>query len=328
MIRLILSSMKVLIIVISTGVVALGGYRVFDHYQGQAEADYGVGESVIFTVSSKDEPEDVAKKLRKAGLIQSEQVFELTVRYVDKDLKAETYDLKKGMSVATIVDLITTEKSEAVTDVKELKITVVEGWRTEQIAEELDALKYPPGGDAFLRAVKDYPHDSYDFLEGTKKGMLEGFLYPATYDFTNDTSPEELVTMMLNTFDSQFTPEMRERADQMNLSIYDVVKIAALVEREAVVDDERPIIADVYLKRFSEGGWRLDADPAVAYALGKRDGKWWPQLEPEDLEIDSPYNLYRKDGLGPTPICSPRQLSMLSVSEPGRLAVLLFHCPR
>ena len=144
------------------------------------------------------------RTLRKKGLIRSEQVFELTVRYVDRNIKPNTYDLKKGMAVATIVDLITTEKSKAVTKVKDYKITVVEGWRTEQIADELDHLKYPPGGDAFLRAVKDYPHDSYDFLDGTKRGMLEGFLYPATYEFTNETSPEELVTMMLNAFDQAF----------------------------------------------------------------------------------------------------------------------------
>ena len=310
MIRLILSSMKVLIIVISTGVVALGGYRVFDHYQGQAEADYGVGESVIFTVSSKDEPEDVAKKLRKAGLIQSEQVFELTVRYVDKDLKAETYDLKKGMSVATIVDLITTEKSEAVTDVKELKITVVEGWRTEQIAEELDKLKYPPGGDAFLRAVKDYDHDNYDFLEGSKKGSLEGFLLPATYEFTNETTPDELITMMLNAFDQAVTPQMRERAESMNLSLYDVLKVAALVERETAVADERQIVADVYLDRYDQG-MLLQADPTVQYVIGK-PGEWWPVPTAEDLqETDSPYNLYQNEGLTPTPIANPGINSIL-----------------
>lgn len=324
MIRFVLSSMKLAIIVVSTVVVALGGYQIFDHYQSQAEEEYGVGESVIFTVGKNDDTEDVAKKLRKAGLIRSEQVFELTVRYVDKDLNPATYDLKKGMSVATIVDLITSEKSEAVTNVKKLKITVVEGWRTEEIAEELDNLKYPPGGDAFLRAVKDYPHDAYDFLEGTKKGTLEGFLYPATYDFTNDTSPEELVTMMLNAFDSAFTPEMRKRADQMNLSIYDVVKIAALIEREAVVEDERPLIADVYLKRYSEGGWTLDADPSVQYAVGKRDGRWWPELSLKDLEIDSNYNLYRNEGLTPTPICNPRQTSLIAVLNPANSPFYFF----
>jgi UPF0755 protein len=324
MVRLVVSSLRILVILISTAVVGLGGVRVFEHYQNEAEADSGVGERVVFTVDEDDEVEDVAENLRKKGLIRSEQAFQLTVRYVDRDIKPQSYTLVKGMSISTIVDLITTEKSKAVTKVKDMKITVVEGWRTEQIAEELDKLKYPPGGDAFLRAVKDYPHDAYDFLEDAKKGSLEGFLYPATYDFTNDTSPEELVTMMLNTFDQMFTDAMRDRADQMNLSIYEVVKIAALIEREAVVDDERPLIADVYLKRYAEGWPSLDADPAVAYAVGKRDGKWWPELSLEDLEIDSPYNLYKNEGLGPTPICSPRQLSMLAVLQPANSPFYFF----
>jgi UPF0755 protein len=313
MIRFVVSSLKIAVIVISTAAVALGGFQLFDHYSSRAEEQSGVGEPVVFTIGKNDDAGDVAKNLRKKGLIRSEQVFELTVRYVDRDIKPATYELTKGMSVSTIVDLITTEKSKAVTKLKEYKITVVEGWRTEQIADELDKLKYPPGGDAFLRAAEEYPHDSYDFLKGTKKGTLEGFLYPATYDFTNETTPEELVTMMLNAFDTNFTPEMRDRAEAMNLSLYDVVKIAALIEREAIVSTERPLIADVYLKRYSEG-MKLDADPTVQYVIGKRDGKWWPAPTAKDLEdVDSAYNLYKHTGLTPTPICNPRLESMLAV---------------
>ena len=95
----------------------------------------------LVTIGKNDDASDVAKNLRKRGLIRSEQVFELTVRYVDRDIKPATYTLTKGMNVSTIVDLITTEKSKAVTKVKDYKITVVEGWRTEQIADELSALR-------------------------------------------------------------------------------------------------------------------------------------------------------------------------------------------
>jgi UPF0755 protein len=323
MVRLVVSSLKILVILVSTAVIGLGGVRLFDHYQSEAEAEYGVGEKVVFTVGKNDDVGEVAEKLRQRGLIRSEQAFELTVRYVDRDLQPQSYELIRGMSVATIVDYITTEKSEVVTEVEELQITVVEGWRTEQIAEELDNLGYPPGGDAFLRAVKEYPHDAYDFLEDARKGSLEGFLYPATYKFTNESSPEELVTMMLNAFDQTFSDAMKDRAEQMNLSIYEVVKIAAIIEREAVVSDERPLIADVYLKRFDEG-WELEADPTVAYAVGKFEGEWWPELSTSDLEIDSPYNLYQNTGLTPTPICNPRHESMLAVLQPANSPFYLF----
>jgi UPF0755 protein len=324
MIRLVVSSLKVALIVISTAAVALGGFELFDHYKSQAEESAGVGERVIFTIGKNDDTSEVAEKLRKKGLIRSETAFELTVRYVDRNIRPATYELKKGMSVSTIVDAITTEKSKAVTKVKDYKLTVIEGWRVEQIADELDKLEYPPGGDAFLRAVEDYPHDAYDFLEDTEDGTLEGFLYPATYEFTNENSPEELVTMMLNKFDEIFTTEMKKRAREMNLSIYDVVKIASLIEREAVVHDERPLIADVYLKRYDKG-WELEADPTVQYAIGKRDGKWWPAPTAEDLEeIDSEYNLYQHDGLPPTPICSPRDLSIVAVLDPATSPFMFF----
>ncbi|HQY30899.1 MAG TPA: endolytic transglycosylase MltG, partial [Thermomicrobiales bacterium] len=181
MIRGVLTTLKLVIITITTVMVGLGGIVFFDHYRTDAENKAGVGEAVVVTVKT-DDVDDTAKLLHEKGLIRSEQVFALTVKYVDKDIKPATYDLTKGMSVKTIVDLITTEKSKAVTKVKDLKLTVPEGWRTEQIADELDKIKYPPGGEAFLRAVKEYPHDSYDFLDGTKNGSLEGFLFPATYE--------------------------------------------------------------------------------------------------------------------------------------------------
>lgn len=324
MVRFVVSSLRIMVILVSTAVVGLGGVRIFDYYQSEADAEYGVGERVVFTVGKNDDVGEVAEKLRKRGLIRSEQAFEWTVRYVNRDIRPQSYQLIRGMNVSAIVDAITTEKSEAIVEVEELKITVVEGWRTEQIAEELDKLNYPPGGKAFLRAVKDYPHDAYDFLEDARKGSLEGFLYPATYPFTSDTAPEELVTMMLNAFDQSFDRAMRDRAEAMNLSIYEVLKFAALVEREAAVNDERPLIADVYLKRYSEGGWRLDADPTVAYVIGKRDGEWWPALSLDDLEIDSPYNLYKNEGLTPTPICNPGLNSILAVLDPAESPFYFF----
>ena len=315
MIRSVLTLLKVSLIVVTTVAVAIGAVSFFDHYRLQAEQDAGVGETVVVTVKT-DDVDDTAELLQEKGLIRSEQVFALTVRYVDKDIKPATYELTKGMSVQTIVDSITTEKSKAVTKVKDYKITVVEGWRTEQIADELDALKYPPGGEAFLRAVKDYDHDNYDFLDGVKSGSLEGFLYPATYEFSSDTTPDELITQMLNAFDQNVTPNMRKRAKEMNLSLYDVIKIAALVERETAAGDERPLVADVYLKRY-DADMMMQADPTVSYVMGKVDGKWWPVPGVDDLQIDSSYNLYLHNGFGPAPIANPSILSIKAVLEPA-----------
>ena len=318
MIRLMLSSLKVLTVVVTTGLVALGGTQLFDHYLSTAQEEAGVGENVNLTITKKDDEDSVAGKLREAGLIRSETAFKLTLKYVSRDIRPATYTLRRGMPVATIVDSITSEKSKAVTENKTLKITVVEGWRTEQIAEELDRIGASGGDKGFLKAVKEYPHDAYDFLEGVPAGSLEGFLFPSTYEFKSDTQPEEIVTQMLNTFDGQVGPELRDRASQMNLTLYEVLKLASYVERETAAAEERPIVADVYLKRFAEEGWRLQADPTVQYAIAPRGGDWWPVPTAEDLEkTKSKYNLYKFDGLTPTPICNPSLLSILAVLDPA-----------
>lgn len=328
MIRLMLSSLKVLTIVISTGLVALGGTRLFDHYLDQAQEEAGVGENVNLTITKKDDEDSVAEKLRKAGLIRSETAFKLTLKYVSRDIRPNTYTLRRGMPVATIVDSITTEKSKAVTENKSLTLTVIEGWRTEQIAEEYDKIGGSGGDKGFMKAVREYPHDAYDFLEGSKAGSLEGFLFPLTYEFKSDAQPEEVITQMLNAFDQAVTEDLRDRANKMGLTLYEVLKLASYVERETAAAEERPLVADVYLKRFAdeEGvGWTLGADPTVQYAVAPRAGEWWPRLDDDDTKTtDSPYNLYRHQGLTPTPICNPSLFSITAVLEPAESPFFYF----
>lgn len=327
MVRLLLSGLKVATIVISTALVALGGTRLFDHYLSTAQEEAGVGQNVNITIAKKDDEDAVAEKLHKAGLIRSETAFKLTLKYVSRDIRPETYTLRRGMPVSTIVDFITTEKSEAVVENKDLSLVVPEGFRTEQIADGLEEIGASGGRKGFLQAVEDYPHDAYDFLEGSKDGSLEGFLYPATYDLKSDTQPDEIVTMMLNAFDQAVTEGLRDRANKMNLTLYEVLKLASYVERETAAGEERPIVADVYLKRFAEqdDGWKLEADPTVQYVIAPRDGDWWPVPTAKDLEdTDSPYNLYKHQGLTPTPICNPGLLSIQAVLDPATTPFYFF----
>ena len=127
---------------------------------------------------------------------------------------------------------------------------------------------------------------------------------------------------MLTNFGNKYTPEMRQRTQQMGLTIQDVVTLASLVEREAQIPEERPTIADVYLSRW-EQGWRLDADPTVQYVLGTPDD-WWPKLSGEDLFYDSPYNTYQKDGLPPGPIANPGFASIQAVLFPDDTPYMYF----
>ena len=179
MIRFVVSSLKVAVIVITTLAVALGGFQLFDHYSSQAEGQSGVGEPVVFTIGKNDDADEVARNLHKKG---SDPV-RAGLR-ADRPLCRPGYQTGDRMSSpracpsSTIVDLITTEKSKAVTKVKDYKITVVEGWRAEQIADELDKLRYPPGGDAFLRATRGIPARLVRLPEGHQEGHARGIPLP------------------------------------------------------------------------------------------------------------------------------------------------------
>ena len=316
MIRALVQTLKIGTIAITALLVLFGGARAFDYYRDQAAAEGNVGKSVLITVKKGDDAGDVAEKLEEGGLIYSKTYFELLVQFSGKDLMPASYKLKIGTSTKTIVDLITTEKSKAKTENKELTITVPEGWRTEQIAEELEKLGLNGGAKAFMKAVENYGNGGFDFLKSRpNKKSLEGYLFPDTYTFRADTPPEDIIQQMLQNFDTNFDEALRERADDMGLSINEVLIFASLVEREAVVARERPVIAGIYISRF-EQGIRLDADPTVQYIFGK-SGDWWPSpLTDKQLHDDDPFNTYQNDGLPPGPIANPGMQSIMGVLEP------------
>jgi len=122
---------------------------------------------------------------------------------------------------------------------------------------------------------------------------------------------------MLQNFDQQVTPEMRDRAEAMGLTLHEVVTVASIVEREVAVASERPIVAAVYLNRLEEG-MTLDADPTVQYTLGTPE-EWWPVLQPNQTrseEAQSPYNTYENGNLPPGPICATSLASIAAVLSP------------
>jgi UPF0755 protein len=328
MVQLVASTLKVATIAVLAGLVALGGSRFFEYYQDQ-NAVAGVGETVSIKITEDDDTDSVAAMLHDKGLIRYEYYFKGLMEVSRKDFVPKTYKLRKGMTTSEIVDAITTGSvkkqptAKADDDNKVVQLTIIEGYRTEQIADQLDELGYKPGGEAFLEAVKNYPSDRYDFLKDRPDPeSLEGYLFPDTYDITLDEDPNNIIQKLLDNFDSKFQADMRDRAQEMGLSINQVLIFASLVEREVQYAPERPIVADVYLKRYAEG-IRLDADPTVQYAIGKK-GDWWPKPTGDDLYVDSPYNTYQIDGLPPGPIANPGLASIQAVLTPAETPYYYF----
>ncbi len=290
-----------------------------------AEIEQPVGESaglIPFTIQPGETAASIAPRLEQQGLIRDAELFRLLVRYrgVDNQLQAGEYELSPAMNMEEIINYLTQGRTKAI------KLAVIEGWRSEEIAEL--AVESGLGSrDEFMDLVRlgEYNHT---FLQGRPLGSppsLEGFLFPDTYLLPTDASPADLIREMLNTFDKRLTPAMREQAKLRGMTIYEVVTLASIVEREAAIPQERPIIASVYLNRLKQGMY-LQADPTVQYALGfqEEQGTWWRKLSEEDLEINSLYNTYKYAGLPPGPICNPGLASLEAILQPAETEYLYF----
>lgn len=316
--------LKIVTIAAAAILVALGGRTFFAYYQDN-EADPQIGRPFNLRISEDDDGDSLAKTLSDGDMIRSELYFTTALKLTGDDLAPGTYTLRHGMSVNDILDEVTVESADDDEDggedraaVETVDLVFPEGFRIGQIADVVEDADLPWGSDEFLEAVETYPRDQFEFLDSLPEDQsLEGYLFPATYQVNTDWSPEDLVFSMLAKFDEVFTPQLEERADDMGMTIHEVVTLASIVEREAAVDSERPTIAQVYINRLNsdETNGRLQADPTVQYILGD-ESDWWPVLDGADLDVDDPYNTYNNAGLPPGPITNPGQSAIVGVLNP------------
>jgi UPF0755 protein len=282
---------------------------------------------VAFVVEAGQPASTIANNLYTTGLIRDETLFLRYVRYygLDQQLEAGTYELSATQTIPEVAIVLT----DAVP--QEIEIRLTEGWRREQMAAEIDQLQQLPfSGAEFLTLTQPGTVLAANFTFGGELpagASLEGFLFPDTYRLPKDATASDLVMRMLGTFDDRFTSQMRTDAAMQGLSVYDVVTLASIVEREAVVAEERPTIASVYLNRVTIG-MRLEADPTVQYGMGYQveTGQWWNlNLTQDDYtNAVSPYNTYLNEGLPPGPIASPSLSSMLAVIYPNQTDYYFF----
>jgi UPF0755 protein len=326
--RVFTQSLKVITIAALAVVVVGAAFWAFA-YATELARPSDAGQPVMLSVFDGQTDAEIADELELQGLIRSKLLFEGQFRLAGGALVPGTYTLRKGMSVPQIVDRITgaapaeaPQQAAASTAPESFDITIPEGWRIEQIAEEYERLGGEGGAQAFKDAVANIDRSQFDFLADLPAdASLEGYLFPDTYRF-NGRDPTVDVATMLTNFGNKYTPEMRQRTKEMGLTIEQVLTVASLVEREAKIPEERPTIADVYLSRW-EQNWNLEADPTVQYVLGKV-GDWWPKLSGDDLYVDSPYNTYQHDGLPPGPIANPGFASIQAVLFPDDTPYMFF----
>lgn len=266
---------------------------------------------------------DIGKRLAAQGLIRDSELFRIYMRLnaLDAGVKAGAFTLRPNMSIEQIA--LALQRSQA----NEVQVTIPEGLRREEIAELLEQ-QIGVSADEFKRLTQRASDYDYPFLKGLPSdATLEGYLFPDTYRLPENPTAQDVVLRMLDNFEAK-AGLLLANAAQQNRSPRDIVTLASIVEREAVVPAERPTIASVYWNRLSIGQ-PLQADPTTQFALGfQPDQKtWWKKgLTLDDLKYEDPagYNTYVNPALPPGPIASPGLSALQAALQPAQTNFFYF----
>lgn len=252
-----------------------------------------------------------AESLSAKGIIGSPALFRFYARVTGRDrgIKAGTYLLERGSSWNAALTALTEGRGLVYT------VTIPEGWTIATMIPAL-AREVKVSEDSLQVAVADSA--MRDRLE-VATPTLEGYLFPETYVFPDGVTAREIVRTMVRQFERRWKPEWNARLDSLGMTRHEIVTLASIIEKEARVADERPVISGVYHNRLKRG-MLLQADPTIQYALGRHRAR----VLYRDLRVDSPYNTYRYPGLPPGPIASPGDASIEAALYPASVPYLYF----
>lgn len=306
-VKIILFSLAVLVMI---GVGAAFGFR---YYVSAPSSDSSASS---FTIEKGQSVNQIGDGLEAKGLIRSSLAFRWFVRLsgFQGKIQAGLFQLPHNLSLKDV----TFRLSRGTTD---QKITTLEGWRVEEVAQYLDQ-NHIVSKEEFLDAASNNKY-VYSFLpdySGTSLDKpyrrLEGYLFPDTYDIAAQSSADTIINIMLKNFGNRVDDTLRQDATKTGLSLAQTITLASIVEREANTDKDRKIVAGILLKRLQTSGWKLESDVTVQFLVGK-DGNWWPKdITADQLNIDSSYNTRKNDGLPPTPVDSPSLSSITAAANP------------
>ena len=278
------------------------------------------GTTVSVTVPEGAGASVVAEALYDAGLIANKSVFLNEVRRTkaESSLKSGTYEFITGIDQSDIITQLTTGPVMAVT------ITVPEGYTLSDIAALVEEKAGIPAADFLAQAKASNYVSDYAFLADVSDDSLEGYLFPKTYSFpTSDVTADEIIRAMLNQFETEvasidFDACIATIEERYGITVNedDIITMASIIEREAASDDQRADIASVFYNRL-EIGMMLQSDATLVYSLGRN-------VTADDLKVDDPYNTYTREGLTPTPICSPGLASLQAAANPNDTDYLYF----
>ncbi len=299
-----------LLIVIAT-VMAYLNSRSQDNAQ---TASITAGEHIKVTIPSGANAARIAQLLVQERVISDGKAFLSAIQKQDvaSKIKSGTYELVAGSDYQQLIDRLIQGPNSS-----ENALVVPEGFTVDKLAD-LVSQQFGISRDDFLAQAKASNYvDEFPFLKDAQNDSLEGFLWPKTYDFSSTTpTSDAIIKLMLTQYKTETAHLDFEGARQnikqqygVTMSNYDFIKLASIIEKEALIDEDRPLIASVMFNRL-KADMPLQSDATMGYVT---KGK----VTPQDLKSDSPYNTQNKKGFPPTPICSPGIASLSAAMLPA-----------
>ncbi len=292
---------------LATAVVLLLWYRT-----GLSAVNLQDKEKISFPVNKGDSVSEIAIRLKQAGLIRDLTRFKIYVFFskTAKKIKVGNFDLTANQDVPEMVKVLVEGRTD-------LRITIIEGLRQEQIGE--------------LLRDKGLPINLTEWQQEIVVSKKEGSIFPDTYFFQPEASKGAVLKTIDRNFQKKVTEGLSSEIAKNKLTLREILTLASIVERESRIEKDRSLVAGILLKRWNKG-WALQADATVQYAVATKNlilnpsaslrtrtknFEWWPKnLTIKDLEINSPYNTYVISGLPPGPICNPGLSSIKAVLNP------------
>lgn len=305
-----------LLIVVLLVAVIIGGFEYYDEIiEKPLESDK---EKIEITVDEGESFYSLLDKLSSTGVLKNKEVIKLNLKLDKKNninLVPGEYEINTNVTLKELIKILETEDFSK----NRISVTIPEGYDIEEIANlfEENGLF---SKDDFLNAVKNYELPSYVKKDDKKKYNLEGYLFPNTYFLDKDISPDEVISLMISEFEKTLEKVEKETGVTVKEEeIEKIITIASLVEEEAELDEERDLVSSVIYNRL-EKGMKLEFCSTINYAWGEH----LPQVLNKHLEIDSPYNTYKNQGLPIGPITNPGEKSIIAAVKPAKTDYLYF----
>jgi UPF0755 protein len=291
--------------------------RAFVADQVRAEIDLAKdtrADSRPFVITRGETAGQIAKRLEEEGVIRSALAFAFVLYETEREnaLQSGSYTVSPALTPRNIAKLF--EKAPG----EQIVLRIIDGWRLTEVATAVNKAFPSITKEAFTSAAVVGDRKNTVLAGMEPDAPLEGYLFPDTYFMRPDMTAPQIVGVLLDTFERKVGATLRAASAERKVAIYDIVKLASIVEREARDRAESATIAGVYTNRL-EIGMKLDADPTIQYALGE-----WRELSLDDLKLDSPYNTYMYAQLPPTPIANPGAAALEGAARPAEHGYFYF----